>query len=52
MSSDSHRTRVQSMGVTTIVKVDGNNIPMISFLNDFVGGTIIGMIESLRDVKP
>jgi hypothetical protein len=40
------------MGVTASVKVDGNNIPTISFLQDFVGGTIIGMIETFQDVKP
>jgi hypothetical protein len=40
------------MGVKASVEVDGKKIPLIRFLNDFIGGTVIGMIENLRDIKP
>jgi hypothetical protein len=52
MSSRYYRTRVQSMGVKTSIEVDGQKIPLIKVMNDFIGGTVIGMLENLRDVKP
>ena len=52
MSSHYYRTRVQSMGVKVSIEADGKKIPLIRVMNDFIGGTVIGMIENLRDVKP